>query len=71
MVEADAAGQEVEAVQGRGRGRGRGRPRLAGSGGGPMVHVRGGALRSLVGKLCGTARVVVDANSYRGWVRSF
>ena len=69
MVEADAAGQEVEAVQGRGRWR----PRLAGSGcgRGPLVQVRGGALRSLVGKLCGAAGVVVDANSYRGWVRSF
>ena len=67
MVEADAAGQEVEAVQGRGRGR----PRLAGSGCGPLVQVRVGALRSLVGKLCGAAGVVVDANSCRGWVRSF
>ena len=65
MVEADAAGQEVEAVQVRGR------PRLAGSGCGPLVQVRGGALRSLVGKLCGAAGVVVDANSCRGWVRSF
>ena len=67
MVEADAAGQEVEAVQGWGRWR----PRLAGSGCGAMVQVRGGALRSLVGKLCGAAGVVVDANSCRGWVRRF
>ena len=67
MAEADAAGQEVEAVQGRGR------PRLAGSGcgRGPLVQVRGGALSSLVGKLCGAAGVVVDANSCRGWLSSF
>ena len=67
MAEADAAGQEVEAVQVQGR------PRLAGSGcgRGPLVQVRGGALRSLVGKLCGAAGVVVDANSYRGWLSSF